>query len=158
MVLFTYYPEHNLNHHSIPTTLHLCFLSKTFRWAICMSSSLFSDTACTLLVICVSHQRHYHDGDSVTSNPKWETTSKPTGRLFLRWCRSEKSTDSNLVFYFMHSKVSSTYPTSWDKKIDLFPPAQPTTLTHTAQTISPFLHHSCCWPNTVPVRVLLRKI
>jgi hypothetical protein len=136
MVLFTYYPEHNLSHLSMPTTLHLCFLSKTFRWAICLPSSLFSNTACTLLGICVSHQRHYHDGDSLARNPKWETTSKPTGRLLLCWCRYEISEGSNLMFSSVYSEVSVTHPTSSHKEIDHSPPTQPITHTHFANYIT----------------------
>lgn len=153
-----HYSEHNLSHHSI-STLRLCFLSKTFRRAICVSSALFSNFACTLLGICVSHQRHYHDGDSLARNPKWETTSNPTGRLLLCWCHYEKATSSNLMFSSVYAKVSVTHPTSTDKEIDLAPPAQPNTYTHThkSQIISPFLHHSCCLTRIGPVRFLLRK-
>ena len=157
MVPVPYYPEHNLSHHSISTNLRLCFLSKTFRRAICLSSALFSNTACTLLGICVSHQRHYHDGDSLARNPKWETTSNPTGRLLLCWCHYEIPTGSNLMFSSVYAKVSATHPTSSDKEIDLAPPAQPNTYTHRPYIISPFLHHSCCLTRIGPVRFLLRK-
>jgi len=135
MVPFPHYPEHNLSHHSISTNLRFCFLSKTFRRAICVSSALFSNTACTLLGICVSHQRHYHDGASLARNPKWETTSNPTGRLLLCRCHYEIATGSNLMFSSVYAKVSVTHPTSTDKEIDLAPPAHPNTYTQTSRRL-----------------------
>jgi len=154
MVPFPHYPEHNLSHHSLSTNLRLCFLSKTFRRAICVSSARFSNTACTLLGICVSHQRHYHDGASLARNPKWETTSNPTGRLLMPLWNSNKQQFN--VFLCVCKSFCHSPNIYRQRNRPRSSSAPQHTHAHKSQIISPFLHHSCCLTRIGPLRFLLR--